>query len=265
MPEITDQTGRLIKLPELPRRIVSLVPSQTELLYALGLDEEVKGITRFCVHPEKWFRTKKRIGGTKNVHISEVAALQPDLIIANKEENIREQVEALQELAPVMVTDVNDLTTATEMIIQVGRITGREDKALALATEIRRQFEQLTPVQPAIRTAYLIWRNPYMTVGADTFINDILSRAGFINVFADKTRYPAVTIEEMKTADPELILLSSEPYPFRDKHIAELQQDLPHTHILLADGEMFSWYGSRISQFPAYFCRLSAGLNALKS
>lgn len=265
MPEITDQTGQRISLPDLPRRIVSLVPSQTELLYTLGLDKEVKGITKFCVHPDKWFRTKKRIGGTKNVHAGEVAALQPDLIIANKEENIREQVETLQQVAPVMVTDVNDLVSALEMIGQVGQITGRENKARSLVTEIRQQFEQLKPVQPAIRTAYLIWRNPYMAAGGDTFINDILSRSGFINVFADRPRYPAITVEEMKTADPELILLSSEPYPFRDKHIDELKAGFPHSHILLADGEMFSWYGSRIAHYPAYFCGLSARLDALKS
>ena len=240
----------------MPRRIVSLVPSQTELLYSLGLNNEVAGITKFCIHPESWFRSKPRIGGTKNVHIDRVHSLQPDLVIANKEENVKEQVETLAEQYPVYISDVNNLDDACAMIRDIGAMTGTTEKAAALATTIQTSFQALTPLSPALRTAYLIWKNPYMTIGNDTFIHYMLSRCGLQNVFSDHTRYPAVTAEELQAANCEVLLLSSEPYPFRQQHIDELQEQLPLTKIMLVDGEMFSWYGSRLLQAPAYFDEL---------
>jgi len=256
MPIFTDQINRTITLSGIPQRIISLVPSQTELLYDLGLDVQVAGITKFCVHPESWFRSKKRIGGTKNVHRDIVDSLQPDLVIANKEENVKEQVEALAAQYPVWVSDVNNLEDALDMVQTIGAMTGTMARADQLRQDIITRFATLHPRSPSIRTAYLIWKNPYMTIGQDTFIHYMLSRCGLHNVFGDRTRYPAITVEALQTAGCELLLLSSEPYPFKQQHIDELQAQLPHTRILLADGEMFSWYGSRLLQAPDYFASL---------
>jgi ABC-type Fe3+-hydroxamate transport system substrate-binding protein len=253
----TDQLGRTIELKRIPKRIVSLVPSQTELLFDLGLNEEVVGITKFCVHPEHWFRTKTRIGGTKQLHLDKIKELQPDLIIANKEENVREQIEELAKDFPVWVSDVEDLDDALKMIVDVGALVDRKDKSIEMATSIAKSFGQLhNNLNKNFRTLYLIWKDPYMTVGRDTFIHEIMSRSGFDNVFNDWTRYPEITEEQLKKIDCELILLSSEPYPFKQKHIDELQPLLPNTKIVLVDGEMFSWYGSRLLKAPAYFQQL---------
>lgn len=253
MPSFTDQLNRTVILPRAPQRIVSLVPSQTELLAYLGLDHEVVGITKFCVHPEAWFRTKKRIGGTKNVHIDRVHALQPDLILANKEENVREQVEELARHYPVWVSDVNTLADALHMIRAVGELTHTTARAGSIVQEIEASFTQLAGLSKPLKVAYLIWRDPYMTIGHDTFIHDQLVRCGLDNVFGHLARYPAVTIEQLQASGCEVLLLSSEPYPFQQKHIDELQPCLPHTRILLADGELFSWYGSRLLKAPGYF------------
>jgi len=241
----------------LPRRIVSLVPSQTELLHDLGLEEEVIGITKFCVHPQHWFRSKTRIGGTKKLHTDIIRRLQPDLIIANKEENVREQVEELAREFPVHTTDVWDLDSSLQMIRDVGTLTGRPEQANSIANRIRHAFDELEKnVSSTLPAAYLIWKDPYMTIGHDTFIHDMMNRCGFENVFANRSRYPSITLPELQTANCKLLLLSSEPYPFKQKHIEELQALLPGKKILLADGEMFSWYGSRLLHAPAYFAHL---------
>ncbi len=256
MSRYTDQTAEPVFIPSFPKRIISLVPSQTELLARLGLEDEVIGITKFCVHPERWFNTKTRTGGTKQVNFDVVQQLKPDLIIANKEENVKEQVEELKKYYPVWVSDVNDLDGALDMITQIGIITNRQQASTVIISTIRENFLHLPPVTAPLRTAYLIWQKPYMTVGGDTFIHSMLKAAGFENVFAGKSRYPEITIEELKLLHPDIILLSSEPYPFKQKHADELQQHLPSAKIVLADGEMFSWYGSRLIEAPAYFTRL---------
>ena len=239
------------------QRIISLVPSQTELLYDLGLSEEVVGITKFCVHPEEWFHTKTRIGGTKNINIEKIIALKPDLIIANKEENVKEQVVTLQQYTEVYVSDVTDLADAKQMILKVAELIDKKRKAIALIDEIERKFESLQQThQYKISAAYCIWRDPYMVAGGDTFINDMMHACGFENVFKSKTRYPEINIEQLKAFDCKLLLLSSEPYPFKQKHIDELQPLLPGIKIILVDGEMFSWYGSRLKYAPAYFKQL---------
>ncbi|HZE83175.1 MAG TPA: helical backbone metal receptor [Puia sp.] len=272
MPQFTDQLGRTISLDQFPRRILSLVPSQTELLYSLGLDDEVKGITKFCVHPEGWFRNKTRIGGTKNVRIAKVHELQPDLIIANKEENNKEQIDELSRHYPVWVSDVGTLPEALDMIRAIGQMTGREKEAGSLAGEIGSRFAELeaathsaatlsspgprTAQNHSPRTAYFIWRKPWMVAGGDTFIHDMLQRCGLANLFADQYRYPSIELETLTTQSCELVLLSSEPYPFGEKHIAEIGAILPDVPVRLVDGEMFSWYGSRLLQAPAYFGKL---------
>jgi ABC-type Fe3+-hydroxamate transport system substrate-binding protein len=239
------------------QRIVSLVPSQTELLHYLGLEAETVGITKFCIHPPHWFAEKKRVGGTKTVDLAAVEALHPTLIIANKEENTKEQVEALAVQFPVWVTDISTLSDALQMITDIGDLTGTAAKAAVLVADIAANFAWLEQDMPErAKTAYLIWRKPYMAAGGGTFIQDMLARCGFINIFETLPRYPQVTPEQMAAAGCELLLLSSEPYPFAQKHIAELQAQLPHTKILLVDGEMFSWYGSRLVQAPKYFSAL---------
>lgn len=260
MPLFTDQLGRTISLDRPPRRIISLVPSQTELLYTLGLEEEVAGITKFCVHPQQWFRTKTRIGGTKDIRPEIIDALQPDLIVANKEENDRAQVEQLFPRYPVWISDIATLADALQMIRSVGELTGKTTPALSLAEEITRRFAALGSPAPSPRTAYFIWRNPWMVAGGDTFIQDMLTHAGFTNIFRDQPRYPAIELESLAGSGCELVLLSSEPYPFREKHIGEIRAVLPEASIRLVDGEVFSWYGSRLLQAPAYLQELREGL-----
>jgi ABC-type Fe3+-hydroxamate transport system substrate-binding protein len=257
MLSFTDQTGHTIRLARKPQRIISLVPSQTELLFDLGLNEEVVGITKFCVHPQQWFHNKTKIGGTKHVKMDVIHQLQPDLIIANKEENVKEQIEELSARYPVWISDVCNLEDACDMIIQVGAMTGKERSALLLVTKIKTKFSQPTTHGPAIKTAYLIWQEPYMTVGGDTFIHSMMEAAGFKNVFADKKRYPEITLDDLRIAHCQVVLLSSEPFPFRQKHLQQLQSLLPEMKVILVDGEMFSWYGSRLAEAPAYFAKLN--------
>lgn len=252
-------------LTNAPTRIVSLVPSQTELLYSLGLQKETIAITKFCVHPKKWLFPKIIIGGTKNIRTEEIKKLAPDLVIANKEENVKEQVEELAKHYPVWVTDVNNLDDALQMIQDIGSLTGKFIEAKRLSEKIAAGFSQFQIDKPAIPTAYLIWRTPFMTVGGDTFINDMLNRCGLQNIFAGKTRYPEITIEALKEAGCRLLLLSSEPYPFTQEHAKELQKSLPDTKIMLTDGEMFSWYGSRLLLAPEYFRLIMDKINLLLS
>lgn len=264
----TDQLHRPIQLPAWPpRRIVSLVPSQTELLHTLGLESEVVGITKFCVHPAAWFREKPHVGGTKTLKLERIEALRPDLILGNREENDRAQIEALAARWPVWMSDILTLEDACDMVLRVGELTGRAALATALAREIRHRFAQLPryqlPVhqpsgqQPATsslpKAAYFIWRKPYMVAAAGTFIHDMLGRAGFQNAFAHLTRYPEVTLAALAAARPDVLLLSSEPYPFAEKHFGPFQEACPEAKIRVVDGEMFSWYGSRLLAAVGYF------------
>ena len=253
----TDQMGRQVQVPDQPQRMISLVPSQTELLYHLGLGERVVGITKFCIHPESWFRTKQRVGGTKKVDLEKVRALKPDLIIGNKEENDKKDIQALAAEFPVWISDVRDLPGALDMIERIGELTGKRTEATTLSKGISSAFEGIAQHQEPRTVAYLIWRDPYMAAGQGTFVNDMLHRCGLINVFDEgDARYPEITDQELAEADPELILLSSEPYPFKNEHIAEINMICPGTPVRLVDGELFSWYGSRLLQAPEYFATL---------
>lgn len=251
-----DMMGREVLIPYPPQRIISLVPSQTELLFDLGLENEVVGITKFCVHPEEWFRNKTRVGGTKVINIDKVRSLQPDLIIANKEENEKDQIDALAAEFPVWISDIQTLDDALNMISSVGLITDREEQANSVVADISSGFSSLQRAVLPKKVAYFIWYRPWMSVGADTFISNMINAIGWENVFADKQRYPEVDIEELKQQQPELVLLSSEPFPFKEKHIAEIKAVLPDATVLLVDGEMFSWYGSRLLQAIPYFSEL---------
>lgn len=251
----TDQMGREVSIKHWPpRRIVSLVPSQTEYLSALGMEVEVVGITKFCVRPATWFQSKSRIGGTKTLDYQKIAALRPDLLIGNKEENTQEQIEWLAQRYPVWMSDVHTLDDALEMMREIGNAVGRSDQAQELTLEIAEKFDRFRePAPHRLRAAYLIWRKPYMVAAGKTFVDDMLNRAGYDNVFSNLARYPEITAEQLATAKPEVILLSSEPYPFAEKHLAEIREICPAARVALVDGELFSWYGSRLLAAPAYF------------
>jgi len=259
-----------------PQRIISVVPSQTELLFDLGLDEEIVGITKFCIYPADKVKSKPSVGGTKTLHIDRIHELQPDLIIANKEENTRDQIDELQRHYPVHVTNMVTLADALAMIRDVGKLVGREPEAETIATQIIHSFGGQTnfsaegmnnlrwsgfeiptgsvlDFKPKTATvAYFIWRKPYMVTGRDTFINSMLEAAGFQNAFGHLTRYPEITEGDLQAARPDLLFLSSEPYPFKDKHLAELQALCPSAQVMLVDGELFSWYGSRLLKTADY-------------
>jgi ABC-type Fe3+-hydroxamate transport system substrate-binding protein len=248
--------GNSIVVPLPPTRIISLVPSQTELLADLGLEQEVVGITKFCVHPESW-KQKTRVGGTKIFNHQDIDRLAPDLIIGNKEENYREGIEELQKKYPVWMSDIETLADATAMIRSIGALTDRVRHADEIADQIDEVFEHVRKFSP-MRTVYLIWKKPWMAAGKNTFIDCMLSRLGLINA-VERSRYPGLTDPEIKQIDPDLILLSSEPYPFKEHHVKTLNELCPNAKVILVDGEMFSWYGSRLLKAPAYFETLSLG------
>ncbi|MEO3407455.1 helical backbone metal receptor [Mucilaginibacter sp. CAU 1740] len=252
MAEFRDQLNRVISLHNTPKRIISIVPSQTELLFFMGLDTEVIGITKFCIHPADKFKTAEKIGGTKQLDIEKIRLMAPDLIIANKEENDRVQVEQLMEICPVWISDINDLDSALQMITTVGDMVERKEQAESLCKEIIQRFNALSKIDINLKVAYLIWRKPYMAAGTDIYIDHMLKICGFTNAVMQE-RYPVVTPDQLIEVDPDIILLSSEPYPFGQKHIDEFKIMLPNAKIILVDGEMFSWYGSRLLYAPEYF------------
>jgi ABC-type Fe3+-hydroxamate transport system substrate-binding protein len=265
MPYFTDQMGYQLQLTDRPRRIVSLVPSQTELLFDLGLNETVVGITRYCLHPKPKIKSKVLIGGTKNPDLAAIRKLQPDLIIGNKEENRREDIEALRKEFPVWMSNIGKLADATAMIREVGRLIQNQTSADWLAGKIEERFEALAAESvfqiTRKKAAYLIWRKPWMVAGGGTFIDDMLRRAGLDNVFANVSRYPECSEESLSASRPDVIFLSSEPYPFQDTHLAEIRALCPSAQILLVDGEPFSWYGSRLLRTPAYLRSLTDSLS----
>ncbi|MGQ3012394.1 MAG: helical backbone metal receptor [Flavobacteriales bacterium] len=250
---ITDQTGYTLHLRGKPGRIVCLVPSITEFLCDIGLQPQLAGVTKFCIHPENVRQTAAVVGGTKNYSTEKIRALAPDIVIANKEENVRESIEELRQHLPVYVTDIVTLEQSLDMMQRLGALFGREEAAAAIIRETEQAFMAYTLPAKPLRAAYFIWRRPFMSVGRDTFIHDILQRLGMQNVFAAYPgRYPEITVEDLQCESPELVLLSSEPYPFGEKHREEIRKILPAARILLVDGECYSWYGSSVRKAPAY-------------
>ncbi len=258
----SDQLGNTFQIPFPPKRIISLVPSQTEFLFDLGLENAIVGITKFCIHPAQKGKDILKIGGTKNFHTEKIKSLHPDLIIGNKEENDLERILELQKHFPVWMSDIETLEDAYAMMKEVSRITDRTENGDALLKKIQDGFQKYQPVQHTKRVAYLIWQDPMMAVAGNTFIDHMLYQLGVENVFKNQTRYPETTSEQLSELQPEYIFLSSEPYPFRQKHVDEFEAKFPNTKVIIVDGEMFSWYGSRLQFVPAYFSNLQ---NRLKS
>ena len=258
--ESIDQLGNKIEIQFPPKRIISLVPSQTEFLFDIKLEQEIVGVTRYCIHPEDGLKAKAKIGGTKRFDIGLIKALRPDLIIGNKEENYREGVEELSALYPVWMSDVFTLEDSFRMMEEIGRITDREVEANQLLYEIQMSFAEFGKGQivanSPVRCAYFIWRKPYMVAAGNAFINEMIRSLGLVNVFDEQVRYPEINPESLAGLNPDVIFLSSEPYSFSEKHLEEFKSLAPMAKIMLVDGEMFSWYGSRLRYVPAYFEKL---------
>ncbi|MFT6815113.1 MAG: ABC-type Fe3+-hydroxamate transport system substrate-binding protein [Sphingobacteriales bacterium] len=251
---VTDMVDRPLKIPLSPKRIISLVPSQTELLYDIGITHRMVGVTKFCVHPKDFTSTIPKVGGTKNIDIDIIRNLNPDLIIANKEENKKDVVDLLQNIVPVYVTDVNGVQDAFDMILKIGSIVARPDSAYQLTESIKRDFKQLEPLRKPKTAVYLIWNNPIMTVAGNTYIGSLLRKCGFKNLFesSKNNRYPSIEVEKLQEMKPDVLFLSTEPFKFNEKHVKIYQELLPDTEVCIVDGELFSWYGSRMRYAPGY-------------
>ncbi|MFN4763325.1 ABC transporter substrate-binding protein [Gillisia sp. Q332] len=247
-----DQLNREIHLEKVPQKIVSLVPSQTELLSYLGLEDKIAGVTKFCVYPARIRKEKKVVGGTKTVQFDTIRNLNPDIILCNKEENTQEMVRELKKIAPVHISEINNFEDSLELIAMYGELFQCAEKAEELIEDLKNEKEKFQAQIPekGLKVAYLIWKNPWMAAGGNTFINSMLKLNGLKNVFeTNPERYPQTTLRKLKLLKPDLIFLSSEPYPFKRAHIKEIQEvcDVP---IILVNGEFFSWYGSR--SLPAF-------------
>ncbi len=267
MPIFIDQLNREIMLEVLPSRIISLVPSQTELLCDLNLEDCLVGITKFCVHPTHVFRSKTRVGGTKQFDFEAIAALRPDLIVANKEENPKVAIEKLAESYPVWISDVDGIDSAIRMVSALGKINGQSTLAEALAEKTSTAFSKLKSQfskNAKLRCLYLIWKNPYMAAGSDTFISDVMRHIGLENVLTERgvagMRYPKLSEADISELKPDIILLSSEPYPFKETDVGELR-NLIVMKSIVADGEAFSWDGSRMIKSVGYLSGLSAKIH----
>lgn len=260
--ESTDQLGNRIRLKEVPKRIVSLVPSQSEFLWDLGLKEELVGITKFCIHPKEMFATCRRVGGTKNPDREKIRSLQPDLIIGNKEENEKERIEQLRQEFPVWMSDVNTPEQALDMMQSLSLLLGKETEGNKIIEASKRSLAHCKNMFRGESIAYFIWNEPYHFAGADTFIHSILKYIGFKNVFSNQTRYPAYGLQELAKLKPEYCFLSSEPFPFSEAQGRKIQEALPDTRVVFVDGEAFSWYGSRLIYLQEYLSELKHKLYA---
>ena len=250
-------------------RIVSLCPSLTELVFDLGRGEELVGRTKFCVHPVGRVQRIESVGGTKNPKIARIVELAPDLVLMNEEENRREDADALAAAGlPLHVSFPRDVGETATMVRDIGSALGNAGEAERIAADIEgraaRVRESARGTQP-VRYAYLIWRNPWMVAGGDTFVTAMLALPGGVNVFADHPeRYPVVTPVDLAAADPDAVLLSSEPFPFKEKHAEELTSatGLSRDRVHLVDGELLTWHGSRTPDGIDYAERVMADARA---
>ncbi len=260
--EGTDQLGHRIQLKRIPKRIISLVPSQSEFLWDLGLQEELIGITKFCIHPEEMFKTRTRVGGTKNPDLAKIRSLQPDLIIGNKEENEKSVIGVLSKEFPVWMSDVNTPQQALDMMQMLAALLGKETEGQAIIAAAKRSLSECKSMFDGETVAYFIWNDPFHFAGSETFIHAILTHAGFKNVLFGESRYPEKSLEALRELQPAYCFLSSEPFPFRTEHAEAIQRALPQTKVVFVDGEAFSWYGSRLIYLHDYLAKLKTQLYA---
>lgn len=242
MPEFKDQLGNSLSIPRNPERIISLVPSITEFLYALGMGERVVGITKFCIYPQIWFQTKTRIGGTKTPDFDKIKALTPDLIIGNKEENQEDDINRLRELAPVYMSDVNSIDDMYEMIRDLAILLGVESEGPRWIEKWKVYLELNKNKGLGKEALYIIWKDPIMVVGKNTFIDSYLTAIGYKNSVKEE-RYPVWN--ENLADNPEVVLLSTEPYPFKETDFDYFKTMFPNAEVALISGEECSWYGVR--------------------
>jgi ABC-type Fe3+-hydroxamate transport system substrate-binding protein len=253
---VDDQLGRQVILPDRPKRIISLCPSETETLAALVTPDRIVGCTTYCKYPETLVSGLTKIGGTKRLDFRAIQALRPDLIVSVREENSEEQITALAKDFPTLILDPVDHATTFESIHMLGAAVGEPKRAAALAADIEAALAGLEKVRGQ-RALYLIWRKPYMAAGSATFIDGMLHTLGFENAASGLSgRYPVIDDGALNQVFPEVILAASEPFPFEEKHRAELQARFPTCRICLVDGEAFGWHGVRTLQ-------VTATLNAL--
>lgn len=251
-----DQLGRPLILEDIPKRIVSLVPSQTELLVDLGLEEALVGLTKFCVHPSYLKAQKTIVGGTKQVHFDKIEALRPDIILCNKEENTKDMIRDLEKIAPVHISDIYTIADVLELIRQYGVLFSKEEQAQLLMARISKgklDFDQFIKDKPVKRAAYFIWKQPWMVAAAHNFIDELLRLNHFENYYQHLERYPKVRLDELQPETADLVLLSTEPYPFNESHFQQIKTYFPKASLMVVDGEMFSWYGSRLLKAFSYF------------
>ena len=247
---LVDQLKRDVCIKNSPKRIVSLVPSLTDFLHYLELEDEVVGITKFCIHPKIWFEQKEKIGGTKRLNINRIKELEPDLIIGNKEENTKEDILALEKFAPVWMSDVNCFEDSIEMIKKMGVVLSREMECHELVRNLQLSYSALAELGENLSVLYFIWNKPAYVAGQFTFIGSMIETLGFNNM-AHLERYPEV--DALGDCEPNYVFLSSEPFPFEEKHKEKYQSRFPNAKIIFVDGEMFSWYGSRMLTAADYF------------
>lgn len=260
-----DQLNRHIDIAGIPKRIISLVPSQTELLVDLGLESSIVGVTKFCVHPEHLVKNKAIVGGTKQVHVDKIKALNPDIILCNKEENTKEMISELERIAIVHISDIQNIEDALELITMYGDLfeVSKQAKILCQSIEIEEKaFKVFLEHKEPLNVAYFIWKKPWMVAATDTFIDSLLSLNKFENHFSEQCRYPEIELDHI-SEELDLILLSSEPYPFKEEDVIVFSERFPHVKTLIVDGEYFSWFGSRIKNAFPYFKNLHQHIDGL--
>src|SRR5690625_675706 len=236
--KITDHLGRTVEYSYPPKRIISIVPGITDNLYSLNLENEIVGRTRYCIYPKDKVQQAKTIGGTKRVKADQIRELEPDLIIAEKEENTKEIVEILEKEFPVYVCELQSVQDTYKIIKDLGEVTDREPEAEKLQAEIKAAFNSL-PSGQGKKFAYVIWQNPYMVAGANTYITSLMEKMEFVNAFSEyEGRYPTVTEDDFRNTELDYIFLATEPFPFQEKHIKEFSEQYPEVTVMSLDGEI---------------------------
>jgi ABC-type Fe3+-hydroxamate transport system substrate-binding protein len=255
---VTDQLNRTIEIPANPKKIISLVPSITEFLFDLNLENNIYGRTKFCIHPEEQVKKVPVLGGVMGLNYHEIEKIDPEIIFASKEENAKGEIMELSNEFPVWVSDVHNLSDALSMIQSIGSICKKEKKAQSIIHQIEVEFKTLDHIpEDIVKAVYLIWKNPFYTINKETFAHDMLRKFGVENVFASKKEsYPIIDEKEIREKKPDYIFLPSEPYNFKDQDVDALRKSFPKVEIRRVDGEYFTWYGSHLLRAPSYFKQL---------
>ena len=264
--KVTDDLGRVIYLIKTPRRVVSLCPSLTETLFDLGLDDLVIGRTDYCVHPEEKLGAVQSVGGPKSVFLPVVESLLPDIILAVKEENDKKTLESLASLYyKCVIFDINSVEGALKMIEKLGEIFGRRERASAMRTSIGEGFSRVGRAAKNPSFIYMTWSSPYIAAGTGNYINSLLTGFGFNNCLSGSfRRYVRMELNELKRLEPDIIFLPSEPYNYTIADKIKFEKFFPGAKVVLVDGEMFCWYGSRMEKAGGYLKDLFKGLGVVR-